>query len=265
MKRIIAILLLAVLCLGCVSAIGEGELRPYSKKEGGYVYVTLGRYMQSIDGGLPEKNYNAWNWSHQLITDTTGMTFEKDPLIWRVLSVDDEKIYLGSEYVLFAMPMHTNVTEYKTLGVDFGNTQLSHYLNTTFAAEAFTDDEMSMLLENGTMGKVFLLDSKDIQNKKMGMGLGKGLKCWGTEYAIRVTGLYVFKVKYGYHSAYWVRNQSTSDKRHARCTKDGGQLGHIISDRENEGVRPGIYVDANSYAIQSGAGTKDDPYVLARK
>ena len=93
------------------------------------------------------------------------------------------------------------------------------------------------------------------------MGLGEGLKAWGTEYA-KANGLYVFQQKYGRHSPYWTRNQSTPDKRHARCTKDGGQLGHIVSNRDNEGVRPAIYLDMTKAQILSGAGTMDDPFTL---
>ena len=262
MKRLLC-LICCFLLLGSLAS-AEGELRGYSKEEG-YIYVTLGHYMQSIDGGIPEENRNTWTWSRNPIKDTTGMTFSMDPILWRVLTVDEEKAYLASEYVLFAMPMHTNVTEYKTIGSDFGKTQLSAYLNSTFAETAFTSDELNMLLENGTMGRIFLLSSDDIQNKDIGMGWGAGLKGWGTEYAIRVTGLYVFLVKHGAHSAYWVREQSTADLRHARCTKDGGQVGHIVSDRENEGVRPAVYLDMNSFKISGGTGTKTDPYVLEPK
>ena len=234
MKRILCMLMALMLALpatGCA----EG-LRSYNKQDG-YVYVNLGRYPQKADGTVL-------------------------PLLWRVLTVDEEKAYLCSEYVLFAMPMHVNYTEYKTLGKDFGQTELCHYLNGEFSDTAFTEDELSLLEDFETYGKVFLLDSSDLKNKEIGMGVGKGLKAWGTEYAIKVTGLYVFLRKYGSHSPYWTRNQSTTDLRHARCTKDGGQLGHIISDRDNEGARPAVYLSMDSFAIEGGEGTKTDPYRL---
>lgn len=267
MTRLIALVL--ALALLPVAALAEGELRGYTK-EGGYVYVTLGSYYQSLDTGNPEVDGGepgdrCWTWSRNPVKDLTGVTINKEPLIWRVLTVDDEKVYLGSEYVLFAHPMHVNYTEYKKLGKDFGQTDLCKYLNNEFAADTFTEDEMAMLLPCETFGKVFLLDAEDIKSKELGMGKGEGLKCWGTEYAIRVTGVYVFLLRHGAHSAYWVRNQSTTDKRHARCTKDGGQLGHINADRENEGARPAVYVDANAYRIAGGSGTKADPYQLVYK
>lgn len=237
-KRLVCALLALMMVLSLSLACADG-LRSYTKDEG-YVYVDLGRYPQKADGTVL-------------------------PLLWRVLTVEEDKAYLCSEYVLFAMPMHVNYTEYKTIGADFGNTDLCHYLNGEFTADAFTEEELSFLMPYETYGKVFLLDSADLKSKEIGMGVGEGLKAWGTEYAIEVTGLYVFRPKFGSHSAYWTRNQSTTDTRHARCTKDGGQLGHIVSDRENEGVRPAVYLDLTQCEIVSGTGTMDDPFIMGKK
>ena len=261
-RSLAALLLALTLLLG--TACAEGELRGYVKGEG-YVYVALGEYMQTIDGGVPEEDKNTWIWSKNVIADTTGMTFEKTPIVWRVLTVDEEKAYLCSEYVLFAMPMHRNYIEYKTLGKDFGQTELCAYLNGEFAETAFTQAEMDMLLPCETYGKVFLLDKKDVQSRDIGMGKGNGMKAWATEYAIRVTGAFVYMVGRGAHSPYWVRNQAEADARHARCTKSTGYLGHIVSDRENEGVRPAVYLAMDAFTITGGTGTKLDPYTLAPK
>lgn len=236
MKRFLRMLLCAALLLTLIpTCFAEGGLRGYTKADG-YVYVTLGQYPQTAEGGV-------------------------EPILWRVLTVDAEKAYLCSEYILFAMPMHVDYNAYKKIGADFGATELSAYLNGPFTADAFQQGETELLLPLETYGKVFLLDSEDLKNKNIGMGLGEGLKAWGTEYA-KENGLYVFQQKYGRHSPYWTRNQSTTDKRHARCTKDGGQLGHIVSNRDNEGVRPAIYLDMTKTQILSGAGTMDDPFTL---
>lgn len=248
--RLIACLLLA--CLLCGSAFAEESvLRGYDKNSG-YVYVSLGRYPQTREG-------------------------EVLPILWRVLTVDEEKAYLCSEYVLFARPMHPDLKEYRDkLKGDFAQTELCHYLNTVFAETAFTQEETDMLLPCENFGKVFLLDASDLTNKAIGMGKetnmkreGPGLRAWGTDWAIHNNGvekekqrLYVFQKKYGSHSPYWVRNQSTTDGRHARCTKDGGQLGHIEVGRENEGVRPALYLALDRYAVAGGSGTMEDPFTL---
>ena len=63
-------LLLAALLLMMGAAAGEDALRGYTKEDG-YVYLHLGQYPQTADGGV-------------------------EPILWRVLTVDDEKAYLIS-------------------------------------------------------------------------------------------------------------------------------------------------------------------------
>lgn len=249
-KRLLAAVLLLACLLAACAAPAEG-LRGY-EKENGYVYVNLGRYPQTTEG-------------------------EVLPILWRILTVDEEKAYLCSEYVLFARPMHPDLKEYRdVIKGDFGQTELCRYLNSTFAEAAFTEEELEMLLPFENYGKIFLLDAADVSDKSIGMGRetnmkreGPGLRAWGTDWAIHNNNtdrekerLYVFQKKYGSHSPYWVRNQSTSDGRHARCTKDGGQLGHIEVGRENEGVRPAAYLLLDRCRIAGGAGTMEDPYIL---
>lgn len=251
------------------SARAAESLHGY-EKEAGYCYVQLGQYPQrvltgnaKVDGGASEEK--AWTWSnHQLKADDAYETIT-DPILWRVLSVEEDTAYLCSEYVLFAHPLHVDYTAYKQLGKDFGQTDLCAYLNTTFASQAFTEAERTMLQDTKTFGKVFLLDAADVKNKAYGLGNGKPLKAWATEYAIRVTHAFVYGVASGCHSPYWVRNQSSTDARHGRCTKTDGSLGHIIADRDNEGVRPAVYLLADSYTIAGGAGTREDPYRLMPK
>ncbi len=243
----------------CTAFAGEDDLlRGYSKKDG-YVYVSFGQYPQFITEGVPEKQ--AWSW-YASKTAVTRDDFQPQPILWRVLKEDDSTYYLTAEYVLFAMPMHVDYDEYARIGSDFGNTELCTYLNDQFASDAFTPEELEMLLWYETFGQIFLLDSADVKDASIGLGTGRGLRCYATEYAIRVTGAYVFEPMNGSHSAYWVRNQATSDPRHARCTKHDGSLGHIIADRDNEGVRPAVYLLKDSFEITGGSGAKDDPYQI---
>ena len=244
MKRLLSLLCAAALLLTGCGALSEEALRGYDRNLG-YVYLTLGSYPQTRDG-------------------------EVRPILWRVLTVDDEKAYLCSEYILFARELHSSLTEYKKIGADFGQTELCAYLNGEFARQAFTEAELEILLPCETFGKVFLLDGADLKNKDIGMGektkitQSAGLRAWGTEYAI-ANGLFVYLKKYGSHSPYWVRNQSTTDKRHGRCTKATGVLGHIESGRDNEGVRPAVYLKTGGYEIAGGSGTMEDPFEIKPK
>ncbi len=275
----ILLILLAAALIMTSSALGEGALRGYTADEG-YVYLRLGRYPQTADGGI-------------------------EPILWRVLTVDDDKAYLLSEYILFARALHNNRGEYQKFKGDFARTELCQYLNTTFADAAFTEEELSLLLPCENFGKVFLITREDMKNKEIGLGAwtskkdptlkqieaNPAVRAWGTEWAIKNNGydpaeypdpkakirnatdtanitvgekrLYVFQAKYGSCSPYWGRSRSTSDKKQAVCTKDGGQVGRIEVGRDNEGVRPALYLAEGSYQIVSGTGTKDDPYEIA--
>lgn len=277
MRRRIPALLLAVLMLMSAAA-GESALRGYNKEDG-YVYLHLGQYPQTEDGGI-------------------------EPILWRVLTVDDEKAYLLSEYILFARAMHTSRKEYEKFGGDFAQTELCHYLNTTFAEQAFTEEDLSMLLECEDYGKVFLVTRDEMKDKKIGLSTtlegstnpkkieaNPGVRAWGTEWAIKNNGypvseypdpkakirnatdtanitvgekrLYVFMAKFGACSPWWGRSPAKSHADQCVCTKDGGQIGRIEVGRDNEGVRPALYLAEGSYEIVSGSGTKDDPFEIA--
>ena len=274
----ILLLAMAAMIMLMSAAQGESALRGYTKEDG-YVYLRLGRYPQTAEGGI-------------------------EPILWRVLTVDEEKAYLLSEYILFARALHNNRNEYEKFNGDFAQTELCHYLNTTFAEEAFTEEELGMLLPCEDYGKVFLITRDDMKNKAIGLGStvtgstnpkkimeNPGVRAWGTEWAIENNGydpaeypdpkakvrnstdtanitlgekrLYVFLAKFGACSPYWGRSPSTSHKNQAVCTKDGGQIGRIEVGRDNEGVRPALYLGEGGYVITGGTGTKDDPYEIA--
>ena len=83
MRKMIRLMcaLLAMLTL-CSAAFAAEELRGYDKSAG-YVYLTLGEFPQTANGDV-------------------------EPILWRVLSADAEKVYILSEYVLEARRIHGN-------------------------------------------------------------------------------------------------------------------------------------------------------------
>lgn len=160
MKRIIALLLAALLMVSC--ALADVALRGYDAKSG-YVYVTLGQCPQDADGGV-------------------------EPIIWRVLSVEDGRAYLLSEYVLEARPIHSDYQEYANkptnkkkpgFNGDFTQTEMSRYLCGDFAQNCFTDDERAMLTPDDTFGLFFLASDADLKNKAYGFTSNESRKAWG--------------------------------------------------------------------------------------
>lgn len=276
-----AVLLAAVFQPGTVRASDAETLKPYSS-ETGYTYVTFGRYPQTITEGSPDdpaktarwrKEYRDWETEkrkelklkiHDPIDPYDPGPIEKEPILWRVMSTDEEKIYLMSEYILFASPMHMDLNEYSNLGDAFEQTDLGRKLNGEFAEAAFTDREREALLPFGTIGKICVPSDKDMDNADMGITKKqlKTRKAMATEYAIRSTGAYVYAAKDGSHTPYWMRERSQEVANHARSTKRTGSVGHLSAANVDVGVRPVIQLAADRFRITGGNGTKENPYML---
>ena len=87
MKKLILFALTAALCLtAAFSAVADAQLHGYDKKAG-YQYVAFGSFPQEADGTVK-------------------------PILWRVLSADENQAYLLSEYVLFNNRVHPDDQAY---------------------------------------------------------------------------------------------------------------------------------------------------------
>lgn len=244
MLRVLAALLLVCLCLASAAA-EEPALRGYDQ-ENGYVYLALGTFPQTAEGGVL-------------------------PIVWRVLSVEDGQAYILSEYVLEARCIESDYyayahkpTDKKYPGYDgdFSQTEMSKYLNGDFASSNFSEEELSLIAEDEHLGRFYLVTAEDLKNKELGFGTDKSRKGYGTDWA-KANGLFVYSASHGKHSPYWTRDQSTSDPRHARCTKAKGNLGRINVITVDEGMRPACKLNLDSLSISGGEGTLDAPYTLA--
>lgn len=248
MKKFVASLLAVlslVLLLPCCAE--ESALRGYDSSSG-YVYLTLGQYPQTAEG-------------------------EVQPILWRVLRIEDEQAYMVSEYVLFAHQLHHDDKEYISFGGEFRKTDLWAVLNGAFSEEAFSEEELSLIVDTEEFGRIFLLSREDLQDNSIGIGNQDTRRAWGTEYALNNIApyplasakLYQFQRKYGGHAAYWTRSQSKTSNYAANCTKDGGQIGWIRVVVANEGVRPACYLDLTAAQVVGGSGTLEDPYQIGMK
>lgn len=242
MRKLICWLLAVLLASTCAMAEGT-TLRGYDRKDG-YVYLTLGDFPQTAEG-------------------------ERQPILWRVLSVEDGRALLLSEYVLEARRIHGDYKEYANKPTnkkypgfdgDFTKTEMSLYLCGDFTAN-FTAGELALVLPDADWGVFFLLSSDDLKNGDYGFTSNESRKAWGTEYAL-ANGLFKYMANRGSHSPYWTRTQSTSNTQGARCIKSKGELGYINVITEDEGMRPACWLNVNQAVIEGGSGTKDDPFVL---
>ena len=260
-KRCLAGALALLLLMAAVPALGDVSLPGYSA-ETGYTYVTFGNYPQWIEGGDPQEM--AWTWSRNKLLDNPPKV-DPSPILWRVLTGDENQVFLLSEYVLFAMAMHPNMKEYEKMKGYFPDTQLGKYLNNEFLSDAFSPREQSSIRVNEDGTLVTLLTTEELNNRAWGLGKNTkntARKAWATEYAIRVTDVFVYRVAMGMHTCYWLKDTAKNQKNHTRCTKQDGSIGHIACITVNEGARPVVHVDPSKVEIAGGSGTKADPYQL---
>lgn len=278
----LALFLTASLLFCGVHAEDAAELKPFSS-ETGYTYVCFGRYPQSIDGGNPDDGTTTWSWRKKyrdweektrkelglkkkdVLEPFDPGPLEPEPILWRVLSVDDKQVYLMSEYILFAGPLHPSMKEYRETGSDFGTTEMCGRLNGEFSDTAFTEAEREALLPAGEYGKVSLPSANDLSDAEKGFTKRKPQtrKAKATEYAIRITGAFVYQTAMGNDTPYWLREQSDKDKRQGRSTKQDGSVGRLHCDATDVGARPVILLAPGNFQITGGSGTKTDPYLLS--
>lgn len=261
MKRIIAMMLIAALLMTVSYAAADGQMRGYDKK-GGYQYVCFGSFPQEADGTVK-------------------------PILWRILTVDEDVVYLLSEYVLFGNRIDPDDVYYQEVNGDFSKTEMYRLLNgpfegnpipveeqkalnakerlgyayiaeRSFVETAFTEAEQMMIAEDEQLGKVFLASADDLKNKTYGFVSSKARQAYGTPYAYE-TGLFEYQ---NHTSPYWTRSQSISYKYATRCTKVDGDLGYIRCVVMNEGCRPAVRLKLNGLTIANGTGTLEDPFTF---
>ena len=245
-----------------VKAVAFGNLRGYDAQEG-YQYVSLGHFPQTEQG-------------------------EIQPILWRVLSVEEGQAYLLSEYILFNNRIHPDDVAYTAFGGAFNRTEMFALLNgpferivisgeeearlrertyygyayeaeTSFLEQAFTPEEAACLVTDEALGTVFLPSADDLKNPAYGFGSDEQRQAYGTPYAIEQYGL--FRYMNG-SSPYWTRSQSQSYDYAARCTKEEGNLGYIRCVVMNEGCRPAVRLALDRIEAFGGSGTPEDPYTL---
>ena len=242
MMRLVSALMALLMLTG--AALAEEALRGYDKQDG-YVYLTLGEFPQTEAGDV-------------------------QPILWRVLGVEDGKALILSEYVLEARRIHGDYKEYankptnkKAPGFDgdFTQTEMAQYLNGEFLTTRFTQAEQGLIAPDETLGSFFLLSGDELKNKAYGFDSNDSRKAWGTEYAT-THGLFVYGSARGNHSPYWTRTQSTTNTQGARCIKSKGELGYINVITEDEGMRPACWLALDKVQIAAGSGTAEDPFVL---
>ena len=132
MKKICVLLICMLLSFTavCTNAEDRFALRGYDKATG-YQYIQLGEFPQDADSTVR-------------------------PILWRVLSVENDQAYLLSEYVLFNNRIHPDDKEYIAFGGAFNQTEMFNLLNGPFEGNPVSLEERAALLKDWRVGRIHI-------------------------------------------------------------------------------------------------------------
>ena len=202
-------------------------------------------------------------------------TTTKEPIVWRVLSVNGNDVFLLSDLILDHRPYSNNDNPAKWKGCD-----LRSWLNNEFMNEAFSETEKASIKETvnqnadynsrnaisesggpDTNDYIFCLSADDVENRAYGFLSDKGkysseLKSY--LYSTRQTSATNYAVSKGVsvvegYSRWWLRDVGSGLQR--QFIYFAGGISHVSYQTEKIGVRPAMHVD-KSIANLVYAGTK---------
>ena len=226
--------MMGLICLLPAVAAAQVEVRGYERGNG-YQYVLYGRYPYEKDGGEQE-------------------------LLWRVLTVEDNRAFLMTEYVIDYVQYHPQKDKDPDCPLDYKDSAICHYLNTTCIDRMLTEEQRQPLfeMENGR-GLLSLATTEELQNPQTGFSrakytVDKRRQAVGTPYAYQ---LGLRRIDRSGHVWYF-----TADWRRLGFRWIVGDNGHIscVGTDRFGGVRPVMYVDVTQVDCVEGAGTLEDPF-----
>lgn len=178
----------------------------------------------------------------------------KEPLEWRVLAKDEEKVLLITDKVIDCVPFNNEMQEW----IIWEDSSLRAWLDGEFIENAFSEDEAERILETSntndenrdygipakenTTDRVFLLSIKEtteyLGTEEYASIADKACVAYPTEYAIAKD----IEVRNGGAVMWWLR-ESTSGVPAAACD-DLGKRFHNgrPMDYARTGVRPAMWV-----------------------
>ena len=161
----------------------------------------------------------------------------KQPIQWRVLSVNGDDMYLLSEQNLDVQQYNDKAQNESGLRVEWQDCSLNKWLNETFLNEAFSDVEQTAII--GTTEKVSLLSEQEIKDKKYEFSSNKACKTEGTAYAHQSLGNEDNEIK----DSWWTK--TTEGNAFGKCVDSSGR---VISKNITlkAGIRPVIHLKKTS-------------------
>lgn len=173
-------------------------------------------------------------------TNQDGKADQKDakqPIKWRVLSVNGDDMYLLSEKNLDVQQFNDKEQNESGIRVEWQDSSLNQWLNESFLKTAFSDDEQAAII--GTTEKVSLLSESEIKDKKYELSTSEACKTKETSYVNQLSGNESDEV----NNSWWTKTKEGN--AFAKCVDSGG---YVISKNitSKAGIRPVIHLKKSS-------------------
>ncbi|MBR6809853.1 MAG: hypothetical protein IKM64_06175 [Clostridia bacterium] len=244
MKRtFVLFLIMMLLCTG-IAAAEDTQLRGYIKGQG-YKFVQFGTYPYDRKGNV-------------------------EPVLWRVLELQDERMLLLSEYVIDMQQVifesDKKIIEdhsYRRI-TDYVESDLYLWMNTVALDTLLGDSVMrNALIEEPGGGKFFIMTDEQFMNPAYGfppakMGEHPARTASPTPYA-KSRGVYEHS---NGKSPYWVNFVKHETDYKLQIVGYDGHMSMGAYTRTNIGLRPSVRLDMSMLEVVSGAGTRKDPFIL---
>lgn len=173
-------------------------------------------------------------------TNQDGKADQKDakqPIKWRVLSVNGDDMYLLSEKNLDAQQYSDKEDpDDPAMYINWESSFLNKWLNETFLQEAFSEDEQAAII--GATEKIQFLSEQELIDRKYELKSTKDLITEGTSYVKQLTADDNSEVS----SSWWMMTKD--EHNYATCVDSGCVAWKNITSKA--GIRPVIHLKKSS-------------------
>ena len=223
--------------------------------------VTFGSYFQNL---YEPEEIVASPVEGQEYTDSNGTVmiykggsyYKKEPIRWRVLSVNEDDALLIAEQNLDTIAYH----DQNSSSVSWEESTIRHWLNEDFYSSAFTDQDKSTIIaqENDTVtDQVYLLSTDEV--KEMGYGFAihhenksSTRQAKNTAYAKKNGAWTNSEDDYAGNGWWWLRNIGSLPFDAAYVGSEGfTDCSGFIAVNTGGGVRPALHINLKSVAWES--------------
>jgi hypothetical protein len=232
-KKIIASIVVLTLLFGMLPIYSQAsdELRNPRIIDKVIKTISLGNGYYSTYYNQPCVTWDCVYFGNYWQKDSEGnidKTSEKQPIKWRVLSVDGDDLFLLTDESIYKGEYKKDPEGYwgAPLSTTWIESDIKNWIDNDFSKEAFSSDEFNDILETNTMDKISILSETDLKSE------------YGFVISERHTGLIV-------SDAWWLRSAPSYN---INCTwiQDYNTYIHTDNPNAKHYIRPALHLKKSS-------------------